>query len=527
MRSLYATRFQIREATLAEVAEELEDWIGTYYASETEVEAPQLCAWGQADDADGTDMGAETWTPKERHEVESQLRRMNRQSLYEVTWTHPSDSPGVDQPQTLDIAGLDVRGGVEFDLRSSLSSDTFRVQPLDPGVIQRPRIVDRLVRDHDCWLGDSRVFPYPQRIDAGSTRAFFHDTLVHPDRTVPVVLVSHDPERGRPVRDPEWVQDRLLGLAIVAEITPSAEKPLTEEVGRSRTCTEGYVRLYWPGFTPKSVPKDHPYFSVSFIEEQRTTGVDLEDILFERVTRVAAERHRQSRALRSFRRDFRQERREELLQATEESNEDVPAKWMQEYENILDENERLHQKVDELEEELQVTKENLRVAYQEAATSGKDKDEDTTSRQQVSSLLEALNFAEERFGEYIYIWKSAWTAAEDTQYHDPPEIVDVLEAVANLAREYDEKDGAVGPWREHFQEWGMKFTLHESEPTMNQYSEHRQFHDDDRQSTMQTHVTVGQGHEHCLQIYFDHLDGDSRFQVGYCGEHLPYASENT
>lgn len=527
MRSLYATRLTVRDTSLKEIAGELEDWIEAYYAPETEVDSPQLCEWAWTGGADGLIVRSESWTPKESHEIESQLRGMNWRSLYEVTWSRPSDSPGVDQRQTLDIAVLNLRDHVEFDLRSSLSADTFRVQPLDPGVIQRPRIIDRLVQNHDCWLGESRVFPYPQRIDVGSARAFLHDTLAHPDRTVPVVLVSHDSELGRPIRDPEWVQNRLLGLAIVAEITPSAEEPFTEEVGRSRTCTGGDVRLYWPGFTPKSVPKEHPYFSVSFIEKQRAAGTDLEDILFERVTRVATERHRQSQMLRLFRRDFRQERRAELLRATEESSQDVPEDWMHEYENVLVENDRLHQEVEELENELQVTKKNLRAVYQETATPEKDEIEDTTSRQEVSSLVEALDFAEEKFGEHIYIWKSAWTAAENTQYHDPPEIVDVLEAVARLAEEYKEKEGAVGPWREHFQEWGLKFARHESEPTMNQYGEHRKFHDGDRQSTMQTHVTIGQGHKHCLQIYFDRLDGDSRFQIGYCGEHFPYASEST
>jgi len=527
MRSLYATRLRIYDAAFEGVVEKLRDWVATYYAPDPEVGEPEFCRWAEQEGAEGTVMVSATWTPKKRHELDSELRRMNEQSLYEVNWKHPSDSPGVDQSQTIDISVLDIGEYVEFDLRSTLRADTFRLAPLDPGVIQRPRIVDRIVHGHGCRIGQSRMFSYPQRINESTVHSFLQDTLTDPNRAVPVVLVSHHPERGRPVRDPEWVQDRLLGLAIVAEVAPSAEEPLTAEVGRSRSCVEGQVRLYWPGFTSTSVPKKHPYFSASYIEEKRAEGTDLEDILFERITRVASERHRQSRELQSFRRQFRQTRREELLQAADETGDELPEDWRREYEETLDENERLQRRVEALDKELQDAKENLRAAYRQASTLEKSEEGDTMSRQEVSTLIEALHFAEEQFGEQIYVWKRAWTAAENAQYHDPPEVVYVLEAVANLAKEYEEEDGAVGPWREHFQERGIKFTRHESESTMNQYGEHRQFHDGERQATMQTHVTVGQGHEHCLQIYFDRLEGDPRFQIGYCGEHLPYASENT
>ncbi|MCS3952782.1 hypothetical protein [Salinibacter ruber] len=526
MRSLYATRLRLPDTELEEVIEEMRDWVARYYESEG-VGSLDLCEYTRENKAEGTVMATATWTPKERHNLESKFQGMGKKSLYETTWSHPSDSPGVDQLLTIDISVLDTGPHLEFDLRSTLTADTFRVAPLDPGVIQRPRIVDRLVGGYDCRLGSNRMLSYSQQIDGGTVRPFLRDTLTHPDRAVPVVLVSHHPEHGRPIPDPEWLQDRLLGLAIVAEVAPSAEEPLIAELGRSRACTRGQVRLYWPGFTPTSVPGDHPYFSASFIEQQRAEGTDPEDILFDRITRVASERHRQSHELRSFRVDFREMRREELLQAVDETGGELPEEWMQEYENTLDENERLQARVEALETELQNAKENLRHAYRQTATSGKSEDEETKSRQDVSSLIEALNFAEEQFGEHIYVWKSAWAAAESTQYHDPPEIVDVLGAVAHLARAYEEEDGAVGPWREHFKERGLKFTRHESEPTMNQYGERRQFHDGERQATMQTHVTVGQGHEHCLQIYFDRVDGDDRFQIGYCGEHLPYASENT
>ena len=528
MRSLYATRFRIRDAAFEKVLDELQDWITTYYAPEADVDAPEFCEGTGPEEAEGTFTASATWSPTARHELESQLWDMAEQSLYDITWSHPSDSPGVDQLQTLDISVLDTGEQVEFDLQSTLTTDDFRIAPLDPGVIQRPRIVDRLVEGYDCRLGDSRMLSYPQRLlEAGAVAPFLLDTLTHADRAIPVVLVSHHPEHGRPVRDPEWVQNRLLGLAIVAEVAPSAEETLIDELGRSRACTGGQVRLYWPGFSSTSVPGNHPYFSPSFIEEKRAEGTDLEDILFERITRVASERHRQSQALRSFRRAFRRERREELLRATEEKGDGPSDEWMQEYEDVLDENERLQYQINALETELENTKENLRIAYRQTSTSETAGDDEATPRREVSSLSEALSVAEEQFGEHIYVWKSAWTAAENTQYHNPPEIIDVLEAVADLAEEYEEEDGAVGPWREHFQERGIKFTRHESEPTMNQYGDHRRFHDGERQATMRTHVTIGQGHEHCLQLYFDRLDDESRFQIGYCGEHLPYASENT
>lgn len=523
MRLLYATRFRVSDASFGAIVEKIQQWIGSYYAHQPSGEQPKFCDVTSSEEHDTFIEESVQWASVEPHSVESKLHATEQGRLYEVTWKRPSNSPGVDQIERVQATLLQADETLEFSVQSTLQIGAFQVAPLDPGVVQRPRIVDQLVEGYSCRIGPTPVLWYSQRLQGDTVSSYLQDTLEHPERTLPVVLVSHASGKGRPIRDPDWVQNRLLGMANVAEVTPEASAQLSDVVGRVRSCTDGQVRVYWPGFTRRAVPSDHPYFTPAYMRAQRDEGTDIEDILFDRIARVATERYTQSDRLRDFRRHLRAVRKEELLQSKEE----LPEELLEDYEKTLDENERLRREIEGLEEQLEVAKKNLQHVRRATSEDEKAPADERKSRDEVSSPSEALRFAEERFGQNIYVWKSARQAAAKAEYHDPVEIVEVLECIAELAAAYRRKDGNVGPWREHFDTQGIKFARHESEPTMNQHGDDRRFHDGDEQMVMQPHVTIGQGREHCLQIYFQRIDGDDRFQVGYCGDHLPYASSGT
>jgi len=530
MRSLYAASFTVTDADLSEVVTHIHDWIGTVYNRTHEDAVPQLqpvdpadtgagSAHTEAQAAEAAFSEVTTWEPESQHSVRTRYTQRAEASLYEVTWRHPSHSPGASFIEQRTVKALRrPESGVLVEVQSTADTETFRIAPFDAGTIQRPRIVDRLVDEWQCTIDGTRVQSYPLRIREADARPFIADTLLSPERALPVVALSHDPNQQRPVRDPEWVQDRVIGLANVVEITPAASETLTEHVGRARSCYNGFARIYWPGFTRRSHPKDHPYFDPVVVEAQRRQGRELEDLLFERITEAAAERFRESDAVRAFRRKMRRAR----MKRIRERQADIPDEWIEDHEQTLAENERLRDEVERWKEDYENLLQNLRQIRRAAPDAeGAGGDVPVPEPDEIGSAAEALRIAEVKYGDRIYVWKSAEKAIEKTTYHDPTELFRTLEAIAELAEAYAQNDGETGPWRRHFDDKGIKFTPHESEPTMNQYGDRRRFHDGGEKVQMQRHVTIGQAHDHCLQIYFQPGEEDDRFQIGYCGEHLP------
>jgi hypothetical protein len=495
-----------------------------FYKREGKEEGPKFCAVESSDDDPGENISDPMmWSLERGDRVETRFSCLDDEKLFTLTWEKASNNPGIDLTEKIQANVFETGGEVLFDIRSVAELQSFRVAPLDAGVIQRPRIVDRLVEAYTCRVGETDVYPYSRTITRENAPAFLSSVLAVEGRSLPLVLVSYNPSLKRPTRDPDWVQNRLMGLANVCELTPEASVELAERIGEVRACSDGDVRVYWPGFTHRSRPADHPYFTPASIEKARREGKELEDILFDLITQVATERYQPSARLRAFKRRVRRERRQQIVETVEE----IPEEWAAEYDRAISENERLSQEVESLEERLDQAYENLRHVRRETASGGSEAVGDERSREDVESPIDAVEFAEERFGSELYVWKSARKAASKCSYHDPQEIVEALEAIANLAQRYREKDGSVGPWSKHFTARGFKYAVQESESTMNQYGSHRTFRDGDREEVMERHITIGQGHEHCLQIFFTRIPEDERFQIGYCGEHLPFTSDST
>ena len=524
MRPLYATKFQVTNAPFLDVIGLVRAWITTFYEREGVVEGLKFCPVEESESGAADAVGeSATWTLDRGDRIATRYSCLDDEKLFSLTWEKRSHNPGTDLTEKIQAHVFETGGDVQFDIRSVAELQTFRVAPLEAGVIQRPRIVDRLVEAYACRISGTDVFPYSRKVVEDNARTFLTSALTADDRTLPLVLVSHDATLQRPTRDPDWIQNRLMGLANVYELTPKAAAKLAERMGEVRACQDGDVRLYWPGFTRRSRPADHPYFTPAFVKQKKQEGTELEDVLFDLITRVATERYHESPQLRAFKRRLRRARRAAVVQTTEK----IPDEWAAEYDALIRENERLNQEVESLDSELDRAYENLRLIRRETRLNGATTVGDTRSREEVESPIEAIAFAEERFGEQLYMWKSARKAASKCSYHDPEEIIEVFEAIADLAKRYTKEDGNVGPWSNHFAARGLKYAAQESESTMNHYESHRTFRDGEREEVMERHITIGQGHEHCLQIFFTSTSEDDRFQVGYCGEHLPFTSDST
>ncbi len=64
--------------------------------------------------------------------------------------------------------------------------------------------------------------------------------------------------------------------------------------------------------------------------------------------------------------------------------------------------------------------------------------------------------------------------------------------------------------------------------TLGLHGTDRVFHHQGQSRQMVRHLTLGGGStNNCLQIYFEFDEETRRVLIGYCGRHLPYASQRT
>ena len=516
MQTVYAAQFEFPATAFDEVTARTRDWIaGTYDASPDDIP------------------NGEVWNPFGAHEVELDCRAVENDVLFEVDWRLPQVGERHNFVRHFEGAIARVDSQAHFDISVSVDYRTFAIAPAGGGVVRRPAIVDEIVKRCECYVGGTSIRWYPKTISADHMPKFLTQTLEDDSRALPIVFVSRLASNGQVVADPEAVQDRLLGLANVYELTEEASGVLSEEIGRSRSCYNGAVRLYWPGFSRRSISSNHPYYLAGTIERHAEGGQLIEDELFQRLARIAAERHKPSHLAETVRTRIADMERARLR----EQAEDVPNEWLDEFDaleeqvqQLREDNRSLRDQVEQLEEQAAHAREQFHLVREYSSTEGITPDQAQVQPEDletVETIEEVLQLAETAYEDWIYVWKSARRSAKGLRYYDMEEVFEALKSIAQLAQHYDENDGDVGSWKDYFEQQSIAYSPHESESTMNQYGDQRQFSDGERWSTMQKHITMGQNRNLCLQIFFDRGEDDHRFQIGYCGEHLDYATKNT
>ena len=135
------------------------------------------------------------------------------------------------------------------------------------------------------------------------------------------------------------------------------------------------------------------------------------------------------------------------------------------------------------------------------------------------TVAQALEWAERDFPKLI-IWPSARRSAANSWFGRPAEVYRALRSIAeslNPGQDLETWFGARGTG---------KFAGHESKQTMNLYGSERKFSFEGGSHVFVMHLTLGGGSAtDCLQIYFEHREDKTAVDVGWCGKHLPYATQ--
>lgn len=145
---------------------------------------------------------------------------------------------------------------VAIEVRSRFL-DAGRIPPpeLLPGP---PRLALDLLAEFECRRGPGRLSAAALRITAATARQFAAEQLLNPQRRLPLIAISQDAQGQAPV-NPDWLQARLAGLALVAIYDAGAAHELMPRLDPALRCYDGAVRLCLPETAAAQAPQSrHP-----------------------------------------------------------------------------------------------------------------------------------------------------------------------------------------------------------------------------------------------------------------------------
>ncbi|MDB6077486.1 MAG: hypothetical protein JWO82_1233 [Akkermansiaceae bacterium] len=353
--------------------------------------------------------------------------------------------------------------------------------------------------------------------------------LESPSRRHPVVFVSTTSE-GEVLADGVKLADHLAGLAYVIV---AQEEAVSEQLGMTLSdrlnCFHGGVRLYWPGFSRRSSPYDHPLWirsKIVALTEHHPARLGSE--ILNRIASVSVftssssfvpwSRLSEWQRASAIEQAKMENNQGELLTLFEDTNRDLEAQVQQ-----------LRMALEERAQDAAKYR-NLAATYRLALESGDRTEAEETLETSIDSVAEALAAAAREYPDRLaFCWNSK-SEDEQSPFEDPAAV---LAALRWLATEYfDARNGTKlcsdlpKAFRENVTGWS--YEPHQSKLTMN-HRKHRDWYHanhNGREISLPGHLryTSNTDARHSVRIAFAWDVETKKIVLGYLGQHQQNAA---
>jgi hypothetical protein len=483
--------------------------------------------------------------PVPNHRIDYVSDEFGGGELIRIRWTHPADTDN-SMWWTTDITIARVGDRLQFALHVGATSTSFIVKPVFVHqTMGRPRIVTEVITDYACYLGSDKIYAHEEVKQVADIPAFVQENLLNIKRTLPIVVVSHNILKEEPLVHPDVLQSTILGFANVAVIDKWAAFQLSRSLGgKLRSCYNGCIRVYWPGFTVHSDPMQHDLYYPIQIQKLELIGESLGSKLFDQLSEISALRFSEGEVIREARllidsdRAAESERtRQQLQQGARDAG--TLQDLLPLYDLVLVENSRLIEETKELQKEKSELSEALKSAesnwsafiQHQTITLAQEPDVSTEAEEfEPDSVLLALEQAELEFCDDLYILDSAKASAESSEFARPSEVYQALMAIKEVGRLYfdsAESGKSMGGWAEQLSGRGFQqYKPTESDTVKNDYRKYGRFREfvvNGVKRKIYQHLDLGgASRKDCIQIYFEADKGLRKTVIAYCGNHLAF-----
>jgi hypothetical protein len=396
----------------------------------------------------------------------------------------------------------------------------------------RPRLVPELLSAYAARAGTLPVSARAVRYEATGVERLVRD-LTDPAREIPIVVVSARPD-GTSAIDVPKTAGYLAGIARVVRLVDfDAAMALTREVGKTLSCFEGAVRIYWPGFSPDDDRYEHPLWIAAAIADGGMAGA-MPRMLLRRIGAVAARRVEPDPAVLALARTVERARAQTVArQRRETATGDLEQLEQEELLRLAwAEIDQLNDRIAALERENQDLQElvargfSSRAAFRDAREEGDPEEEGKAERDRIGelqTLADAVRLAGATLaGPHLELTESALKSAEKAPFRGPPQpAFAALSAIAAVADRYH--SGRLDrPFAEEFKDLGQDFRANVSPTALGHYPNHYTFVSSKGKVEVGPHLALGRGNRRTsLRIYWHVDNAERRFVVCHVGEHLP------
>jgi hypothetical protein len=521
MRLLYAVQFEIASSanapttTLgADVVQTVSSWILEWYSTRKAIQITFPLNGGAVSPINGHDINV-TRGVSDRAKVGDTI----------VSWSYPDDNDGnLFWHSRIEIG--EFGGLVEFSLQLFLDSTQYLIAPVEFN-LRRPRLVGMLLRQFNCFCGDTRLSLEPREIGAESIEDFTTTRLLSPNRRLPIVLVSRTASSGKCLVDPTELADPLAGIAETYYLADKwAGFALTDVVGKLYSCFNGAVRLYWPDFAPA----ESPFSPVYVPEKLNQIGARLTDILFRQLATISAFRYVTGPVTRDAREHLQEERNRETaeLKAAAAERGDLNELLdlaVKENDELRSRNDQLREQSEGLRAGLQLAQENFRAIRQsqaeaEAASVETASDEPGADPQ---SVEEAVLAAKQEYEDTMVVQDSALDSAKESPFMQYKKVSQALLAMHEVClswRQSRKTKTPMGTFEQAFATKGFVYKSRESATSRGKWSEEYEMTYKGQRVSIESHLALGKGGpDTCLRIYFYADTQDEKFIVAHVGRH--------
>jgi hypothetical protein len=524
MRPLYAVQFEIarRESSplgtlgidvLQRVAAWITDWYSTRLNVDVDVRIP-----------------LPAFSPVFGHDLEvTQDTSQNSETRHTVAnWSYPDDKDGnLYWNSRVEIGEFDHR--VEFSFQLSIDSAQALISPFEFS-LRRPRIVGVLLRDFLCTCGVRELSSDPKEIDAGGIGEFVTGTILSQTRRLPVILVSRTTQSESTLVDPLRIADRLAGIAETYCLTDKwAAFALTDSIGKTYSCYNGAIRVYWPGFDPAG----SPYSPVYLPEHLLQVGDRITEDLFRQFAGISAFRFVRGPVTTDAIEQLQAERAaetEKLKNAAKEKGDlsELLDLASQENDELLNRNDSLRTEIISLKASLELAHENFRVISQSYGAVHADNGSGVAPVQapdatEPETVEDAVLMARDAFDSTLIFQASAIASAHESPYKQANRVYQAFLAMHEVCiawRDSLKKQTSMGTFESAFERKGFEYRPRESMTTRGKWGDEYETIYKGQCVSIEQHLALGKGGpDTCLRIHF-YIDGqDHKFVIAHVGRH--------
>jgi hypothetical protein len=301
--------------------------------------------------------------------------------------------------------------------------------------------------------------------------------------------------------------------------------PLLEEIadvlGRTLSCYDGAVRIYWPGFSINDDPRRHPLYLANRIV---TVGPQAASLAIERaVFSVATFRFVPDPRINAV---IRAAEHTQRVAQLEERKANADADWEKYALDLDEELTGVKSRLTELEAENDNLRANQKVIFAARDEGAEENALQDQPRRSPSNNQDAVAFAQQDF-ENLVVLESALQAAAESPFRRPQEIYDALRDLDVVAHEWHEQrktTGSGGDLRQHLinRGWGKRCSMQISGMTRTKYRKDYTFEYQGKRKLFEPHITLGSGDPNmCASIHFLLEQGSGKIVVAHVGRHLP------